>query len=106
MSDTTKTETPAATETENQLALAKSAIHHVLNALCDDPAKYWLMGNGTGSWEKLTTAAAAIYGRTKEEIAARFTPEKHRFDAYCQQHEADLELLRYCQDNGIKVPKE
>jgi len=39
---------------QEQFDLAKSAIHHVLNAIADDPRKYWLMGNGTGSWAKLT----------------------------------------------------
>lgn len=71
-----------------QLQLAKAAIQHVLNAIADDPRKYWLMGELTGSWEKLTTAAAAIWNKPIDEIKESFRPEKDKYQLYCARVEA------------------
>jgi hypothetical protein len=86
---------------DEQFKLAKAAIHHVLNAIADDPRKYWLMGNGTGSWEKLTTAAAAIWNKPVEKIRSDFQPRKAEYERYCAELEASEKLLRHCRENGI-----
>ena len=86
-----------------QLKLAKSAIIHVLTAIKDDPRKYWLLGNGTGSWEKLTMAAAVLWAHPVEKIRADFQPRKEEYQRYCEQRDKDEKLLEYCRENGIKM---
>lgn len=89
------------TESE-QLKLAKAAIHHVLNAIADDPRKYWLMGYGTGSWEKLTVAAAAIWNQPVDKIRADFRPNKVEYTRYCAEVEDNERLLSYCRENNVR----
>lgn len=91
---------------DDQLKLAKAAISHVINAIADDPRKYWLMGNGTESWNKLTLAAAAILNTPVERIRADFQPPKDKYDRYCNEIEANEKLLRFCRDNGIVGKRE
>lgn len=91
------------TEAE-QLALAKDAIHHVLNAIAYDPRKYWLFGNGTECYAKLTAAAAALWDRPLENVRANFQPQKAEYDRYCAELEADERLLTYCREHGITIP--
>ena len=84
-----------------QLKLAKAAIHHTLNAIADDPRKFWLIGPLTGSYEKLTEAAAAIWEKPLEKIQADFQPEPAKWKRYCEQKEADEKLLEFCREHGI-----
>jgi len=84
-----------------KLALCKAAISHVICAIADSPRKYWLMGNGTGSWEKLTTAAAALWDKPVDKIRADFQPLEHEYRRYCEQLKNDEKLLEYCRENGI-----
>lgn len=89
----------------DELKLAKAAISHVLNAIADDPRKYWLMGNGTGSYAKLTEAAAVLWKTPVEKIRADFRPNKVEYTRYCDELEANEKLLRYCRDRKISVPE-
>lgn len=91
------------TEAE-QLTLAKDAVHHVLNAIADDPRKYWLMGNGTESYAKLTAAAAALWDRPLANVRENFQPLKEPYDRWCAEREAHERLLTYCRENGITAP--
>jgi len=84
-----------------QFQLAKSAIAHVLHAIADDPRKYWLMGNGTESWSKLTEAAAAIWDQPVIKIRKDFVPPKEKYDRHCKEVEANERLLTYCREHGI-----
>lgn len=95
---------PPVPENPEELKLAKAAISHVLNALADDPRKYWLMGNGTESYAKLTTAAAVLWKTPVEKIRKDFQPEKAKHERYCEEVEANERLLRYCRDRNITVP--
>jgi len=87
--------------TEEQAGLAKDAIRHVLNAIANDPRKFWLMGDMTGSYEKLTAAAAALWGCTQDEVKADFRPKRQEWDRYCAQKDEDDRLLMYCRERGI-----
>ena len=89
-----------ATEAE-QLKLAKGAISHVLNAIADDPRKFWLMGDLTGSYEMLIAAAHAIWGMPVEKLKADFRPRKDEWEHYCAEREEAERLLTYCRENGI-----
>ena len=89
-----------------QYELAKSAVHHVLNAIADDPRKFWLMGNGTGSWEKLTIAAAAIWNRPVEEIRKEYQPREDQYRNYCALKENEERLVTYCRDNDVTIPRD
>jgi hypothetical protein len=93
----------AAIAKDERSKLAKAAISHVLNAIADDPRKFWLMGDMTGSQEKLTAAAAALWNMPQEKIKADFRPRKDKWEQYCEEHEANEKLLRYCRDHGIKA---
>jgi len=84
-----------------KLKLCKAAISHIINAIVDDPRKYWLLGNGTGSWEKLTTAAAALWNQPAAKIRADFKPRTEEYHRYCAQRDQDEKLLEYCRENGI-----
>lgn len=97
MSQTTENKATA----EEQLKLCKSAIHRVLNAIADDPRKYWLMGNGTESWAQLTTAAAALWNEPVEKIRADFQPPPNAYDRFCKEQEQNERLLTHCREKGI-----
>lgn len=88
--------------TPETIAAAKSAIAHVLNAIADDPAKFWLMGAGTQSYALLTDAHAALTGTPEGEVRQRFRPEPRRYEAYCKEREERDRLVRHCRDHGIK----
>jgi hypothetical protein len=89
---------------EEQHKLAKAAIKHVLNAIADDPRKYWLMGEGTESFAQLTAAAAAIWGVPVEKVRKDFSPGREKWDRYCTEREAQDKLLTHCREKGITVP--
>lgn len=86
------------------LALAKAAISHVLNAICDDPRKFYLMGWGTGSYAKLTEAHAALHGLPLEEIRKNFVPDEAPYKRYCERIQEEDRLLTHCHENGIEAP--
>lgn len=102
--ETTIEATPVAPDV--QLHLAKAAVKHVLNALADDPRKFWLMGDMTGSYEKLIEAAAAIWNMPAEKLKADFRPRKDEWERYLGRREDEERLLRYCEDNGITGKRE
>ena len=102
---TNKLELEAALEMKEQFHLAKTAVAHALRAIAHDPRKYWLMGNGTESWERLTAAAAAIWNHPVEKIRADFQPRPDEYEDYVKSLEADQRLLRHCRENGITVPE-
>jgi len=91
---------------EEQLKLAKAAISHALDAIAYDPRKYWLLGNGTGTWEKLTTAAAALWNVPVETIRKDFRPDAEKYSDYCERLKADERLLDYCREKGITIPED
>jgi hypothetical protein len=87
-----------------QHKIAKLAIHHVLNAIADDPRKYYLMGNGTESYAQLTAAAAIMWDIPVENVRKQFAPPPDKWNRYVAQQEADEKLLRHCREKGITVP--
>jgi vacuolar-type H+-ATPase catalytic subunit A/Vma1 len=87
--------------TEKQLHLAKGAIFLVLNAIADDPRKYYLMGAYTGSYEKLTEAAAAIWDKPVDEIKKRFQPQADVAERFEQEKEETDAIIEFCQEHGI-----
>jgi len=95
---------PTKTDPEESLRLAKEATRHLLNAICDDPRKYWLMGVGTESWVKLTAAHAALWELDVAEVRKNFQPDKKHYQQYCEEREAHQKLLTHCRENGIRVP--
>lgn len=101
-----KTDNEQTMEQADQLRLAKSAIMHVLSAIRDDPRKYWLMGAYTASWDKLTTAAAALWDEPMESVLNRFLPDPVDYEAYQRQKEYEGRLLRYCREHDIKPESE
>ena len=86
-----------------KIKLAKAATHHALNAICDDPRKFWLIGGPTGTWEKLTEAHAALFEIDVENVRAEFLARKEQYEAYCDEKEENDELLEYCRDHGITL---
>jgi len=86
---------------EAKIKPCNAAIHHVLDAIAYDPRKYWLMGELTESWARLTAAGAALWGKSVEEIKQEFQPDKAKFDRYCAEVEANDKLLTYCREKGI-----
>jgi hypothetical protein len=89
------------TEAE-KLKLAKEAIKHVLGAIADDPRKYWLMGDGTGSWSKLTEAAAAIWNEPVEGIRSTFKPDKAAYDPLKQVVDSlSLRMTNHRRERGM-----
>ena len=80
---------------------AKEAIMHVLNAIADDPRKYWLMGRLTGSYEKLTRAAAEILGKPIKEVQSHFQPEVEEYEKYIAKREEEAQILDFCNENGL-----
>lgn len=91
---------------DETLALLKVAVRHVLQAISDDPAKYWLLGEGTGSWEKLTRAAAAAFGEPLDKVQQTFRPPERARRAYLEQKRRDELLLQYCRENGISANRD
>ncbi len=87
-----------------QLRLCKLAVKHLLDAISYDPRKFWLMGAGTASWEKLTIAAAALFEVPVEKIRQDFRPDKEKYNTYCAELEANEKLLRHCREKGITAP--
>jgi hypothetical protein len=84
----------ASPENESEtLRLCRQAIIHCLDAIASDPRKFWLMGHGTGSRAKLLAAYAALTGRTEEECEGLWLPNTERYEAYCEQREADERLI-------------
>jgi hypothetical protein len=81
-------------ETEKKLKLVKGAIHHVLNAIVDDP-------RGTESWAQRTAAAAALWNMPVEKVRADFQPQKKTYARYCEERERNEKLLTYCREHGI-----
>jgi len=88
-------------ETPEQLA--KEAIRHVLNAIAEDPAKYYLLGFGTGSWDKLTKAHAALFDWEVEETRRQFQPRKDRYERFRLEREQNHRILEFCREKGISV---
>ncbi len=86
---------------EAKFELAKAAVCHVLNAIAEDPRKFWLMGDFTGSYDKLTAAAAAIWEMPVEEVRQSYRPADHEWRGYLEEKEAVERLVEYCRDNGI-----
>lgn len=88
------------------LSLCREAIIHCLDAIASDPRKFWLMGSGTGSRAKLLAAYASLTGRTEEEVVELWLPNTERYEAYCEQREADerlLEEIRSGEPGGMLV---
>lgn len=94
------------TEAGKTMHIAKEAIAHVLNALRDDPRKYWLMGEGTGSYAKLIDAAAALWGEPVDKLREHFSPTEPKWSRFLEQRERDEKLIEYCQEQGITVPED
>lgn len=94
--------------TDEQLKSAKDAIAHTLNAICDDPQKFYLMGGRfSGSFSKLAEAHAALNGLDIEEVYNKFKPrDVMAYDRYCDEREDNERLLNHCRENGITVPEE
>jgi hypothetical protein len=91
---------------EGQLILCREAIFHVLNAICSDPKKYYLMGQGTESWEKLTRAAACLLDKPLEDVRPRYRPGLIEYERYLVHMEKQDELLEYCRRRGITAQDE
>lgn len=89
-----------------KLILAGAAIHHALNTICNDPAKFWLLGNGTETYARLTEAHATIQGLDIATVRSVFKPSADRYERYCDQLEKDGELLIYCREHGITGEEE
>lgn len=100
----TPTTNPAVCK-DDQFKLLKAAVAHVLNALADDPRKFWLMGDMTGSYEKLTAAAAAVWGIPQEQVQNDFRPRSDVWARYLKEKEAEERLLTHCRENGITAPE-
>lgn len=81
----------------------KAAVLHTLDALRNDPRKFWLMGDGTETFEKLTTAAALIYGKPQDEVKAAFRPRVDEWKRYCAALNEDRKLLTHCRERGIRA---
>ena len=65
---------------------AKDAIHHTLTAICDDPRKFYLMGYGTGSYDKLTDAHATLWEVDVEKVRKQAKPRNEEaYRAYCKK---------------------
>jgi UDP-2,3-diacylglucosamine pyrophosphatase LpxH len=86
-------------------AAANAAISHFLKVIAEDPEKFFLMGDGTESWAKLTDAASALWGIPVEEIRGDFRPSLSRCEKYRVKRESDEALLRHCRRRGITAPQ-
>ena len=90
---------------QGQLVLAKQAVWHVIATVCDDPRKYWLLGEGTESWAKLTAAHAVMSDKPLQTIRDNCKPNQAAYAQYCAEREEEQQLIRHCREHGIK-PKE
>ena len=70
---------------QEKLALARKAVFHVLDAIQYDPRKFWLMGDGTGSFDALTAAAAAFWNKDQEEVKKQFRPDVDKYERYVKE---------------------
>jgi hypothetical protein len=75
------------------LELARAAISHVLNAIAYDPRKYWLLGVGTESYAKLTTAGAALFDQPLEKVRESCRPDPTDYQAYLDQRKEEERLI-------------
>jgi hypothetical protein len=73
----------------------------VLGAICDDPRKYWLLGDGTESWAQLTQAHAALHDIPVAKVRQDFQPNPVSYGQYCEQLKEERALLEYCREKGI-----
>lgn len=78
--------------TREQEYLVKDTIFHVLDAIQSDPRKYFLMGRGTGSFKKLTTAYASLNGLPVDQVIAMFKPDQASYDAWLRERNEDARL--------------
>ncbi len=85
-----------------KIELSKNAVNHALKTICDDPAKFWLLGDLTETYSQLTAAYAVLYGRDVEQVRNRFMPDEDRYLQYCTKKEEEKRLLEYCREKGIK----
>ncbi len=86
---------------------ADLAVTHVLSAICDDARKFWLMGHGTGSRDKLLKAWAALHGKTYEEADAYWVfYDADKFKRYVEELELMERLLRDYREGRIQLPAE
>lgn len=91
-------------DTATMLAACQQAINHVLNAIAEDPRKFWLMGDMTGSYEKLTFAASLLWERDQDVIKGEFRPEEKKWERYCAEKDQQDRLLTHCRDHDITAP--
>lgn len=76
--------------TPETVELAKIAIGWTLNAICDDPRKYWLLGNGTESYARLTAAHAALHGMDVDVVRKSFVPNTKAYGRFLvERNEAE-----------------
>lgn len=85
-----------------KLALAKDAVAHVLNAIADDPRKYYLLGPATGSFDKLTKAAAALFDEPLDEVRRNFRCERERYERYLNERLEDERLIEIGRQHGTE----
>lgn len=78
---------------ELPVEVARKPIRHALTAICDDPRKYWLLGNGTQTYALLTEAHAALNQLPIDEVRQTFVPDRRRYEAHCHDLK-ELERLR------------
>lgn len=84
-----------------KLALARKTIRHVLGAICEDPRKFWLLGNGTESYALLTECHAFLSGQSRGDVRHNFKPEEKGYRRFCLEQERRERLLRICEERGI-----
>lgn len=81
---------------------AKDTVRHVLNAICLDEAKHYLMGGRfNGSFAKLAETHAVLNGLEVEKVFEQFQPNAERYEKYLEEREANERLLTHCRENGI-----
>ena len=75
-----------------ELIAAGEAIAHVLNTICDDPKKFYLLGTGTESYRRLTDAHAQIHRLHVEEVRQDFAPNPERYASYLASLESEKQI--------------
>ncbi len=93
---------PKPADEKIQLELARAAVTHVLNAICDDPEKFWLLGTGTESYKKLTAAHASFYGHDVDDIRRDWVPDEDKYDTYLKKRERIERLIQHDDDEKIR----
>jgi hypothetical protein len=88
-------------EMAKMVATAKKTVHHVLNAICDEPSKYWLMGPGTESYRLLTETVATLFGRDLDAVCKEYVPEEKRLNRFHMEREQNEEILDFCRNREI-----